>query len=100
MSARTKVHGNRAVTCDVEGCSEVYVAAWWGNGANEARWQAQEQGWTRCLSFGDGVGGYPRFADICPAHEAHPPHCSCPRAMDITNDRRRAAANVEIGRQS
>lgn len=79
MSARTKVRGNRAVTCDIDGCSSTYVAAWWGNGANEARWQAQDHGWTRCLTFGEGKGAYTRFIDICPEHTEHPKSCICLR---------------------
>jgi hypothetical protein len=82
MSARTKVQGNRAITCDMDGCESVYVAMWWGNGADEARRKAQDRGWTRCLTFGEGRGSYTRFIDICPNH---PPHsakfCSCPRAV-------------------
>lgn len=79
MSARKKVHGNRAVTCDVEGCSTVYVAAWWGNGASEARLQAQERGWTRCFAS-DGVAV--NYRDVCNEHAEHPPTCRCLRPID------------------
>lgn len=71
MSARTKVQGNRAIRCDAPDCQAVYVAAWWGNGAAEARAQAQSLGWSRDLAR----GGKPiaSWVDLCPEHSEPEP---------------------------
>lgn len=63
MSARTKVHGNRAIRCDNDGCEAVYVAAWWGNDAASARNQAHEFGWN--YNYDPQLRQY---RDNCPNH--------------------------------
>lgn len=69
MSARTKIHGNRAVLCDVAGCASRFVAQSWINNATDARRQASRAGWTRVIARGAHLASW---LDHCPQHAAAP----------------------------